>query len=184
MIQGRRRTHGRRSRARHPPSLAAISSPSSLVVSRAAAPGCFPSICQGRRQNRGPKCPTTLVHPRSVPFRASSLNNSCIPQRIRGSNQGALEHQIQMHYAFILLVIKRPDQYLLRHVNRTNDATPGAVDVDGGGNRIRFTTLLISPLPPISPGPGPRPDQVQDDRNIVAPTFDYEYICGCRQSRR
>ena len=74
---------------------------------------------------------------------------------------------------FILLVSKRPDQYLLHHINRTNDATPVAVDVDGGGNRIRFTTLLISALPPISPaGPGPGPDQVQDDRNIVAPTFD------------
>ena len=35
------------------------------------------------------KCPTTLVHPRSVPFRASSLNNS---QRIRGSNRSVICH--------------------------------------------------------------------------------------------
>ena len=61
---------------RHPPSLP--------FHRRRSPPRCFPSICQGRRQNRGPECPTTLVHPRSVPFRASSLNNSCVPQRIRG----------------------------------------------------------------------------------------------------
>ena len=64
-----------------PPSLARCHF---IAVARRSPPRCFPSICQGRRQNRGPKCPTTLVHPRSVPFRASSLNNSCVPQRIRG----------------------------------------------------------------------------------------------------